>query len=210
MIMRTKHYLAIFFCAILAVLFAACKKEYKPNISEIKKISELAVLDCYYHTVARITKPADGIGKADKTLWEEFTVKVKLGIDTSKLDMIIKDSIVAIILPPVEIIGEPEILAESINKIASEDGVFKNDISGDEIIMLEQDAEKRVVSEVKEDRAIIENAVNRVKTVLESYIDEIGELSGKKYTIDWMPLEETENIEAEKNPKKNSENKAEE
>ena len=189
---KLRFYIIMVFFLIIAL--SSCKKtEYIPDISEIRNISELAVLDCYYHTVARKTKPAEKNLRTPKTIWYEFTVELKLGVDTSKIQMDINETTVSIVLPPIQLIGTPSIDIESINWVQSVDGVLKTIITPEESIKLREDAKKSVVTKLyEEDPAIIKNAENRVKHILESYIIRMGELSGRKYTIEWKTIENNE------------------
>ncbi len=196
---KMRFYIITFF--FLIITLSSCKKTgNKLDISEIRNISELAVLDCYYHTVARLIKPSEGIGKSDKTIWDEFTIELKLGVDTSKIQMDINESTVTIVLPPIQMIGTPSIVPESIHHISSADGILKTVITPEEAITLQQNAQTSVVEKIyKDDPAIIQNAENRVKHILESYIMRIGELSGNKYTIEWKTIEDNENSEVQEN-----------
>ena len=104
----------------------------EPDIMQIKNICNLATLECYYHNVAKsIKEPEAGIthvGERERTFWIEYTGKVRLGIDMSKVTMNIKGSDVEVTLP------EAKVLSSSIDKktldensyISSEDGWNKN------------------------------------------------------------------------------------
>lgn len=188
--MKGKHFYFVFFILLLSL--TSCSKNTKtPNISELRNISELAVLDCFYHTIAKKHKPADGIGKADKTVWYEFNVEMKLGIDTSKLSMDINENNITIGLPPIKEIGQPEILYDTINCVSSVDGLRKTTLTPEEKIQVVNDAKTDVINKINGgDPAIIKNAENRVRFIIESYIKRVGELSGTEYIITWQNLGE--------------------
>lgn len=57
-------------------------------MQQIKSIGEFAVLECYYHNVAK----SDTMKKVlwwntDRRLWIEYTGIVKAGVDVEKIDM---------------------------------------------------------------------------------------------------------------------------
>lgn len=203
-----KKHNIILFSLLTLFIFNSCKKNtITPSISELRNISELAVLDCFYHTVAKKNKPADGIGKNDKTMWYEFNVELKLGIDTSKIKMDINETDVTIVLPPIQAIGDPIIPAETINCVSSVDGWRKTVLTPEEQFQVVEDAKNDVINKIHGgDPALIKNAESRVKTIIESYINRMGEQCGIEYTITWKSLEE-ENQKALQNEKAEEEKK---
>ena len=95
----------------LLVLCTACGTRVKeepaamePKVSQMKAICELAVMDCYYHNVAKYyEKEAEkgflGIGKKDKHFWIEYSGIVRLGVDVSLVSVEVAGTQVTITLP---------------------------------------------------------------------------------------------------------------
>ena len=78
-----KRAIALLLAAMILLPFSACGKTEKeerinmePQVSQMKAICELAVMDCYYHNVAKFTeKDAEGalFWKKDKHFWVEYS-----------------------------------------------------------------------------------------------------------------------------------------
>ena len=78
------------FCSCGAEQEAADTMQMEPQLSQMKTISELATMKCYYHNVAEYyQKNASGylLWKKDKNFWISYDGIVTLGIDSSKLDV---------------------------------------------------------------------------------------------------------------------------
>ena len=59
----------------------------EPKVSQMKSICELAVMECYYHNVAKFKEEnVEGIlwWQKDKHFWIEYSGVVKLGIGVSE------------------------------------------------------------------------------------------------------------------------------
>lgn len=107
-----KKRISIYICVMmLAFSFAGCtseQSEKKPEIElqQIKSIGEFAVLECYYHNVAK----SDTMKKVlwwntDRRLWIEYTGIVKAGVDIDKIDMKVDGNTLTISLPKAEILS---------------------------------------------------------------------------------------------------------
>lgn len=163
----------------------------EPDIIQIRNICNLATLECYYHNVAKSTKePEAGIthvGEKERTFWIEYTGKVRLGIDMSKVTMKINGSDVEVTIP------EAKVLSSSIDKktldensyISSEDGWNKNSITATDQTKAIDEAQKGMEEEVKKNSSLLLSAQNRSKTLIENYINQLGEASGIQYNIKW-------------------------
>ena len=91
-----KKFIALLLTAFLIISFTACgessenKKITEPKVSQMKSICELAVMDCYYHNVAKYNeKNASGwwLWTQDKEFWIEYSGIVTLGVDVSLVSM---------------------------------------------------------------------------------------------------------------------------
>lgn len=163
----------------------------EPDIMQVRNICNLATLECYYHNVAKsIKQPESGIthvGEKERTFWIEYTGKVRLGIDMSKVTMEINGSDVEISIP------EAKVLDTSIDKktldensyISSEDGWNRNLITASDQTKAIDDAKKGMEEEVKKNASLLLSAQSRAKTLIENYINQLGEVCGVKYHIKW-------------------------
>ena len=76
----------------------------EPDVTEMRAICELSVMDCYYHNVAKYfeedaQKGFLGIGKKDKHFWIEYSGIVRMGIDVSLVKVEVEDMQVTITIP---------------------------------------------------------------------------------------------------------------
>ena len=81
-------------------------KNIEPEVSQMKAICELAVMDCYYHNVAKFEEEdAEGFlfWQKDKHFWIEYSGVVTLGIDVSQVEVEVTDTQVTITMPPAEV-----------------------------------------------------------------------------------------------------------
>ena len=88
-----KKIISLILASVMAFMCVSCAApveeetlNMEPQVSQMKAICELAVMDCYYHNVAKFTEEdAQGIlwWKKDKHFWIEYSGIVKLGIDVS-------------------------------------------------------------------------------------------------------------------------------
>ena len=108
----------------------------EPKISQMKAICELAVMDCYYHNVAKFREEnAEGVlfWQKDKHFWIEYSGVVSLGIDVSQVTVEVDDTLVTITIPEAEVLRcqvdsdklseDSYIVAKNSAKISAEDEV---------------------------------------------------------------------------------------
>ena len=61
-----KKIISVFLTAIMMLSFNSCGKSDplpEPDFTQMKNIAELAVMECYYHNVAKYYKPVDSTFK---------------------------------------------------------------------------------------------------------------------------------------------------
>lgn len=188
----------IIFLAFMIVSCSSCgntkKQTREPQVSEMKSICELATMDCYYHNVAKY-KEEDASGflfwKKDKHFWIEYAGIVTIGIDASLVDIEVEDEKVTIEIPPAKILS-----CKVDDSTLSEDSfiIDKNSAKIDaqdqtEVFKVAQDNMRESAAK---DSALLSNAQERAKKLLEDYVNNIGELIGKQYQIEWVYLEANE------------------
>lgn len=192
-----KRKIAIFLISIMTICtLCSCgqeKVETQPDVLQIRNICELATLECYYHNVAKSTKTKGtgitAIGEKDREFWTEYTGVVKIGIDMSEVAMEVKDTEVKITLPAAKLleshVDESTYNAESC--IFSEDGfINKNKITAEDQRAAITNAQLEMENQVINDKSLLLNAQNRAQTLIENYINQLGEMVGVEYTITWI------------------------
>ena len=177
----------------------SCSKEIKniaPETSQMKSICELAVMECYYHNVAKYKEEnATGIlwWEKDRHFWMEYAGVVTIGVDTSLMNIEVKDENVTITIPPAKVLGckvdettlteDSFIVAQNSAKVEAEHQTeaFKS-------------AKDKLESEAKANFTLLAAAQQRVQKLLEDYVTNIGNSVGKTYKIKWIYLEGAEEL----------------
>lgn len=164
-----------------------------PNVSRMKSICELAVIDCYYHNIAKSYEP-DVEGhlwwKKDRLFWIEYDAIAKYGIDVSNMGISIEGDLIAVSIPQAKLlectIDDPKnfkyIVAEDSAKITAEN---------------ERNAISKAQDELKEkasnDTMLILQAQQRAEDLLKEYIDSINELGEKSYKVEFTVITDDAN-----------------
>lgn len=159
----------------------------EPDITQIRSICNLATLECYYHNVAKSKKVSDSWFKKDREFWIEYTGIAKIGIDISKVNMQVSENSITVTLPNAELLDiniQEESLTED-SYIKSADGLIKNKITANDQSTTINSAQAEMAESVKNNKALLLNAQNKAKGLIENYIKKIGELSNTEYHIDW-------------------------
>lgn len=211
-----KKFACLLACAALVGSLAACggfaqKATMEPETSQMKAICELAVMDCYYHNVAKF-KEEDAAGvlfwQKDKHFWIEYSGVVSLGIDASLVALSVDDTLVTITIPEAKVLRcqvdsnelseNSYIVAKDSAKISAEDEVAA-------FAQAQADLEKTAAS----DTALLSSAQQRAQDLLEEYVRNIGEAVGKDYTIQWVYLDSADSApQSETNSQAESQNSA--
>ncbi len=168
----------------------------KPDVTSMRRICEFAVYEAYYHNVAKFyQKDASGVlfWKKDKHFWVEYSGTVKIGIDVSLMSLSVDGNKVTIELPQTKVLGcnlvtntlNPDsfILAKDSAKATMDDG-----------FQALEAAQKEMENEVSENRILLETAQDRIKGLLQGYVDGISNLTGKQYYIEWIYLDGNGNL----------------
>ena len=187
-----KKILSIILAAVMCMTCISCgQKEQKtveePKVSQVKAICELAVMDCYYHNVAKyFEEDASGIWlwKKDKKFWIEYSGVVRIGIDASQVQMEVKDKQVEITMPKARVMNctvdaatlntDSFIVASDSAKVEAEDQTKAF-----------REAQKNMEEEASGDSALLAAAQQRAQNLLEEYVKNVGSVTGTEYTITW-------------------------
>ncbi len=158
------------------------------QVSEMRAICELATQECYIRNVAKYNEE-DVAGalwwKKDKCFWIEYTGIVNLGIDVSLLTLLVEGDTAKVTLPPIEVlssrIDETTLTEDSF--IIAKDSVSP---TADEQTALLAAANEAMCQDVRSNKVLINNAQKHAQTLLTNYINYMGQMEGKVYTIEWL------------------------
>lgn len=162
----------------------------EPKTSQMKAICELAVMDCYYHNVAKFNEEnAEGVlwWKKDKDFWIEYSGVVTLGIDASLVTVEVNDTEVSITMPEARVLNctvDSSSLSEDSFIVAKDSAKIEAE---DEVAAFES-AQSYLEEVASNDTALLSSAQQRAETLLEDYITNIGKAVGKEYSIKWVYL----------------------
>ena len=170
-------------------LTATTDNEQRISQSTIKRICELATLDCYYHNVTEWNKPSNWLGYGEKALWLEYDGKVRVGIKVGEIKISEPDStgIITVSIPQATIL-ENDLDENSLYEIDSESPmlgfipIYSSVNSTDRRDALAE-AQRQMETSASQNRIILEEATERAKKIIEKNIVAIGEARGKVYTV---------------------------
>lgn len=182
-------------CVMMICSLSACGLKQKDtsvekviNITQMKAICELATLECYYHNVAKVSKEKDVLWWDTKAeLWIEYSGIVKVGVDISDLDLEVNGEVVNITMPKAAVLS-CEVDETKLNKdsyIMIREGLGAEKITADDQTLAFQTAQDSMREAAETDEELISQAQQRAEDLLESYINNVGDILGKKYTISW-------------------------
>lgn len=216
-----KKILILFLTAIILVISTSCKQaepepiNMEPKVSQMKSICELAVMECYYHNVAKLKEEdAEGIlwWKKDKHFWIEYSGIVKLGIDASLVTMEVNGTQIKITLPEAKVLG-CKVDSTSLQEDSYIVDVKSATISAEDEVKAFAVAQQQLEENAASNRALLAEAQQRAQTLLEEYIINIGNALGQEYSIQWVyldsqgkPLSSTINTPITENEPANTEN----
>lgn len=194
------------FIALLSVpvlLLSACgsseeKAPLTPDVSQMKTICELSVMDCYYHNVAKFyDKDAEKFlfWTKDKEFWIEYSGIVRLGVDVDQVAVAVNGNTVTVTLPEAKVLGckvDPDSLNEDSYIVA--DGSAS--ITADDQTAAFAAAQKDMENSAAEDTVLLSMARDRARQLLENYIQNLSDMTGQSYTIEWNDAAEEESAAA--------------
>ncbi len=203
--MRKNNLVILSLISALLLSVTGCGREEKPEVtaqiesSQMKAICELAVMDCYYHNVAKyFEEDAEGIlfWQRDKKFWIEYSGVVSIGFDTSLLQMEVDGSVVNITLP------EAKILNTKVDENSLSEESFYVDKSSAAVTAEDQtaafaDAQAKMIEMASSDTALFAEAERRVEILLGKYVDKIGEMLETEYSIVFHYIENDTTKEVE-------------
>ena len=193
-----KKLMCILISAVLTLSLAACSNtepapvDMEPKTSQMKAICELAVMDCYYHNVAKYEmKDAEGFlwWTKDKNFWIEYSGVVTIGIDVFRVTVEVDGTKVTISIPAAEVLSctvESSSLTEDSFIVAQDSAAIEAE---DEVYAF-ADAQAKLEETASQDTALLASAQQQAQQLLEDYVTNIGKATGKSYSIEWIYLDE--------------------
>lgn len=190
-----KRIISLTLLICVCLVFGGCAEKQvktKPQVAQMRSICELATMECYYHNVAKYEKK-DATGalwwEKDRKFWIEYSGIVTVGIDATKLRINIDGEIVRIELPPAKVLG-CKVDQETLNKDSFLVAKDSAKITAKHEDQAYEEAEAKMLEAASNDTALLANAQQRAQKLLEDYVNNIGELVGKEYTIQWVYIED--------------------
>ena len=190
-----KKTIAILFI-MLMLLCCACGKEEEPVVpqeTQMRAICELATLECYYHNVAKY-KEEDAEGfwfwKKDKHFWLEYSGVVKLGVEAALVTIKVNDDKVEITMPPAKVM-KCTVDEESLNENSIIVANKSADVKAEDMTEAFAKAQANMELTAKNDTVLQAQAQQRAQKLLEDYVNNIGKVTGKQYTIEWIYVDES-------------------
>lgn len=209
--MKKKIFISAMICTLILLAMCSCSKEEEiqtppaenmfeaatenvkinpPDISQIRSICELATLECYYHNVAKSVKEKGSgllhIGEVERVFWIEYSGVAKLGIDMSKVTMEMDGDRIAITIPKAKLLSLSDYSFTEDSFISSDDGLNKNPITAENQTEAVAAANEHIRQLFESDDTMLIRAQERARTLIENYINQLSELSGENYQIEWI------------------------
>ena len=196
-----KKLLVLFLAVVLAFGAVGCgeaeQKEpvIEPQVSQMKSICELAVMECYYHNVAKFREEdAETIlwWSKDKHFWIEYSGIVTLGIDVSLVNIEVNDAEITITLPEAQV---QSCKVDSASLTESSYIVDKNSaaITAEDETLAFEEAQRKLEETASNDKALLAEARQRAQSLLEDYVENISKNVDKDYYIKWVYIDSNGN-----------------
>ena len=175
--------------------YTGCSKKVEPTF-EVKAISELATLRCYYHNVGELRRDAKTwnkflgkYGYGYKKAWIEYTGIVTYGIDVNKVKIDGPDdnNVVTITIPEAEI-QSIDLDENSMSEPYTESGLLTK-VTTEEKTALVATEQKKMKEKAEADENLQNRAEEHAKKILESYVINVGNSLGETYTVKFVETE---------------------
>ena len=177
-------------CLCASLLTGCGDKAPEVDFSGIRSVCQLATLKCYYHNVAKAEKEAGGtlkvFGVGYKKIWTEYSGVVELGIDVNQVTISgpNQDGVVQVFVPDAEIVSV-DLDEESLGEPVTDTG-FLTKITKEEETAALAAAQDNMETEAKDNQALLDQAKERAKRIIEGYIRNVVTQMGKTYTVEWV------------------------
>ena len=178
-------------------LLGGCQTEQpkkEADFSNARDIAKLATFECTYHNVAKIEKDSSKFFLFDmpdwKQEWFEYSATVDFGIDASAVEISKpnESGTVTITLPQAQVLGEPNIKAETMSDYIDNNGWFTK-VTADERKEALTLAQLETYERACADDTMLAAARDRAKVLLEQYVKNVGANLNEAYTVKWVDAE---------------------
>lgn len=183
---KRKRLLLLCICFGLLGSTGCNDKKVKADFSGISAVCELSTLKCYYHNVAKAEHEATGWFKMGyKKIWIEYDGVVNLGIDASKVTVSEpdKNGVVKVKIPDAKVMNVT-VRTDSLSKPIVDTG-FLTKITREEETTVLKSAQESMEQTAKQNTAMLAQAKERAKSILQGYIINVGKQLGENYTVEW-------------------------
>ncbi len=128
-------------------------------------------------------------GTGYKKIWTEYSGIVELGIDVNKVSVSSPgaDGVVKITIPDAEILNV-DLDEDSMGEPLTDTG-FLTEITKEEETAALAEAQDNMEETAKKNSALLAQAKERAKNLIEGYVKNVGEQIGEEYTIEWEEIE---------------------
>lgn len=185
--------IAVILLVCLCVSGAGCannedSKKDGLNDTKLQKISELAAIECYYQNVAKYDKENASkflFWTKDEKFWIKYVGIAKIGIDATQVKLKVNGDKVKITVPPAKVLDckvDADSLTEDSYIVAAHSAKTKAE---DETAALKE-AQSDMEKAVNENTTLLQSAQERAKDLLENYVKNLGDSTGKEYQIEWV------------------------
>lgn len=163
--------------------------------SNIKRICELATLECFYHNVSDWNRPGYGIGGyGEKKIWIEYDGVVRVGINAGgiKVSNPDKDGVITVTIPKATVLDKD--LDEKSSKTIESDRTvlffFTDQINTEDRLEAIAGAQDDMVESASKNEMVLGEAQERAKKIIERNIIAIGEAGGRHYKVQFVDASE--------------------
>lgn len=163
----------------------AAQEQKSADFSGVQSVAELATLKCYYHNVAKAEQDGGWFDIGYKKVWTEYDGVVEVGVDVSQVTIGEPDENgrVQVHIPEAKIL-EVNVDKDSISTL-TEAGLFTN-VTTEERTASFAAAQNTMEQTAQKNMAILAQARERAKQVIEGYVKNVGTEMGKDYTVEWV------------------------
>ena len=163
-----------------------------PDLTQVKSICELATLKCYYHNVAKSTKEAgtgfSHIGEKDRKFWIEYTGNVEISYKAELIKMQQDGNKIIITLPEphIDCTVDQDSWTEDSYVIENDQWIQKNPITAEDQTKAISQSKEDMENDVRNNSTLLATAKMQAQTLIENYINQIGNVTDVDYEVIWV------------------------
>ena len=195
---KPRYIIYIFVIILLAICLILIPSKsielFKDNKGKIEKLCNLATIEAIYHNVEIVENEGlfgDTFGGiinlGYKKYWREYEGTIKFGINAKDVTIEKPNNkgVIKIHLPKATILGEPNVIKESMKDPITDTGLLTT-ITNEERIQAFVNAQNNMKENAAKDEEMLSLAEEKAKKYFENYFVELGQLIGKKYTVEFV------------------------